>query len=178
MKKLMQAVLVVMAVVLSAPMAQSHDMSKCSADPKATACLEKLKGLVGNWEGKSMKVHGEEMTPKVTYAITSGGTAVEEKLFPGTPGEMTSIYFAEGGKICMTHYCSSGNHPEMVLKSQTDNSLTFEIKGTNGLGSADERHMHQMTLTFIDKDHISEDWVSYDKGKKADKAHFDFTRQS
>ena len=175
MVRLLQALLLM--AVLMVQGVSAHDMATCKADPKAMACLEKLKTLEGTWQGKSMKVHGEVTTPKVTYALTSGGTAVEEKLFPGTPGEMTTIYYAEGGQICMSHYCSSGNHPKMVVKSQTDKSITFEMKGVDGISSADEKHMHGLTITWVDKDHIAQDWISYDNGKQADKAHFDFERQ-
>jgi hypothetical protein len=79
---------------------------------------------------------------------------------------MVSVYCAEGGKMKMTHYCSVGNHPEMSLKKSSANEMDFEMKGTSGVGSLKDAHMHGMTITWKDPDHITESWFMYIDGKK------------
>jgi len=49
------------------------------APAKVSPAFEKMKGLVGTWEGKN-SMHGKEETTKVIYELTSGGTAIVEKI--------------------------------------------------------------------------------------------------
>ena len=40
-----------------------------------------------------------------------------------------------------------------------------------------EPHMHSLTITMVDDDHMIQDWQSYKDGKPSGKkAHFEFTR--
>src|SRR3989304_768334 len=54
---------------------------------------------------------------------TDGGSAILETLFPGTPHEMVSVYYDDGGKLGMTHYCMLGNQPQMTLKKADGNRI-------------------------------------------------------
>jgi hypothetical protein len=152
--------------------AHYHAMPKAAA-PKE---FEELKKLVGQWEGKT-KMGDKEMPVTITYELTAGGSAVLERLFPGTPHEMISVYTAEGDKVAMTHYCAVGNHPKMALKKADAKSLAFEMAGTEGLQSANEMHMHAMTVAWTDADHIRESWTSFDGGKKKEDTVFELTRK-
>ncbi len=62
------------------------------AATQATTDLDTLKSLEGSWTGAPTTMEGKEITPKVIYKTTSGGSAVEEILFPGSPKEMLSVY--------------------------------------------------------------------------------------
>jgi hypothetical protein len=138
--------------------------------------LERLKKLAGTWQGKSL-MGGKEVPVTIVYEPTAGGTAVMERLFPGTPHEMLSVYTAEGDKVVMTHYCAMGNHPKMALKKADTRGLAFEMAGSDGLHSAGEPHMHAMTVTWVDPDHIKEVWTSFDAGAKKEDKAFDLTRK-
>jgi hypothetical protein len=138
--------------------------------------LDALKKLVGTWQGKA-KMGPQEVPVTIVYESTAGGTAVLERLFPGTPHEMTSVYTAEGDKVVMTHYCALGNHPKMALKKADAKSLAFEMAGIEGLQAATEMHMHAMTVTWVDPDHLREVWTSYDNGVKKEEKTFDLTRK-
>jgi len=144
---------------------------------KMPAEFERMKSLVGTWTGKA-KMHGDkEESVKVTYALTSGGTVVMERLNPGTSHEMVSMYNMEGGKLCMTHYCSLGNSPKMTLKKVTEDGLAFEMKGKTGIASSKEMHMHALNLTWKDADHITAEWIAYRDGKAAPAHPFVLTRK-
>lgn len=143
------------------------------ADPKPLAPLKKL---VGTWQGNA-QMGGKTVPVTITYAATAGGSAVVEHLFPGTPHEMMSVYTVEGSGVAMTHYCVLGNHPKMTLKSADAHGLSFEATGGDGLRSPSEMHMHAMTLSFIDGDHIRETWTSFDQGRPKDEKVFELTRK-
>src|SRR6185369_11800489 len=53
--------------------------------------FERMKQLVGTWEGTSdMGKEGEKV--RVEYRLTAGGSALVETLFPGSGEEMVSVY--------------------------------------------------------------------------------------
>jgi hypothetical protein len=138
--------------------------------------LDPLKKLVGTWQG-NMQMSGKTVPVTITYASTAGGSAIVEHLFPGTPHEMLSVYTVEGGGLAMTHYCAMGNHPKMTLKKSDAHSLSFEATGAEGLRSPLEAHMHAMTVSWTDGDHVRETWTSFDQGRPKDEKVFELTRQ-
>jgi hypothetical protein len=143
------------------------------APPRALAPLSKL---VGTWQG-SADMGGKTVPVTITYAATAGGSAIVEHLFPGTPHEMLSVYTAEGDGLAMTHYCALGNHPKMTLKRSDAHSLSFEAAGTEGLRSASEMHMHAMTVSWTDADHIRETWTSFADGRAKEEKVFELARK-
>lgn len=167
--------LVVLSVLGSAQMLRA-DMDKKPAAPKMPAEFDKLKALVGTWKGTAQKGEGKPMKAINRFELTSGGTAILEKIGEGADKQMISVYCAENGKLVMTHYCSVGNQPKMSLVKSTDNSLVFAMKGTEGIGSAKDMHMHAMTITWKDADHITEDWSMYVDGKSQGSCPFELTR--
>ena len=142
------------------------------AEPEA---LRSLKKLAGTWRG-NVRMAGKAVPVTIVYEATAGESAVLERLFPGTPHEMISVYTADAGSVAMTHYCALGNHPRMVLKKADAHALTFELVGSEGLRSPTEPHMHAMTVAFLDGDHIRETWTSFDGGKPKDEKVFDLAR--
>lgn len=143
--------------------------------PKMPADFNKLKSLVGTWKGTATK-NGKSMEVKNSFELTSGGSAIMEKVNEGAENEMISVYCAENGKMTMTHYCSVGNHPKMILKKSTDNEMDFEMKGTDGIGSAKDMHMHGMDIIWKGPDHITESWYLFSGGKKQGTCPFELTR--
>src|SRR4051812_177895 len=103
--------------------------------------FEKLKTLVGSWQGKTDMGHGP-MDISIQYRLLAGGNVLEERVFAGTPHEMVTMYYDKDGKLAMTHYCVFGNRPGMLLKSSTDKSLKFDFDETCGIDAAKESHMH------------------------------------
>ena len=126
--------------------------------------FEQLKRMVGQWEGTTQNENKPQPVQAV-YELTSGGTAILERLFAGTLHEMVSVYYADGDQLAMTHYCMLGNRPKLSLRKSGKNQLVFEMNGTDGISSKDEMHMHQVTMTFDKDGQLKQEWVGYDQGK-------------
>ena len=139
--------------------------------------FELVKTLVGTWQGSKQALDGQE-TITVEYALTSRGTAVIERMFPGTPKEMVSIYTQDGHEMVMTHYCALGNQPRMKTSSPvTGNSITMSYIDGTGIHSLQDKHMHELTLTLIDDHHINHEWTVFETGRKSGTHTFTFARQ-
>jgi len=145
------------------------------APPKASSDFEKMKGLVGTWKGKADMGQGM-MEFTVEYRLISGGSAIEERIFAGTPKEMLTIYNDRKGKLSLTHYCMLGNQPGMVLKSGDSKSLQFDFDPKCGVDDKSEMHMHALTITFEDADTIVQDWKLYQDGKMKESHPFTLKR--
>jgi hypothetical protein len=113
----------------------------------------------------------------VSYELTSGGSAILERLFAGTPHEMVSVYYSNGEKVVMTHYCMLGNQPQMALKKNDGKVILFEMDGTTGIASAQETHMHTLAITLSDPNHIQHEWTLFENGKKANAVIISLTRK-
>lgn len=116
--------------------------------------FEKMKSLVGTWQGKVDIGEGPvDMT--LVFRLLAGGTVLEERCFPGTPNEMITMYYEQNGKLALTHYCMMGNRPGMLLKSSDEKTLRFDFDESCTVDAAKETHMHAMTLRFDDPNTIT-----------------------
>jgi hypothetical protein len=138
--------------------------------------FEKMKTLVGVWEGKGDMGKGMASL-KITYELTSAGNAILERFGADTPHEMVTVYYDYAGTLGMTHYCSLGNQPHMELTNPGENTLAFVLSGrTPGLTSLNEMHMHALTIALNNKDTITQTWTLYDKGVKVNDVAVTLTR--
>ena len=141
--------------------------------------FDKLKTLVGTWQGKHKGEKGMEDV-KVEYQLTSGGSTLVEKLFPGTPHEMVSIYTptktATGSTVTMTHYCMLGNQPRMQLKTSDAKTMFFDFVDGANIASSKDAHMHSLKIKLTDHKHLTQEWSFYNAGKKIKTEVFHFVR--
>ena len=168
----MKMILCALFLVLSQS-ALAHEDHQAPVMPKE---FDTVKALVGTWQGTA-NMGGKDETVTVVYELTSGGTAVSEKLMPGTPHEMVSMYYKTGNTLGMTHYCAMGNQPHLKLKNATDNAITLEMTGPVGVASMKEPHMHALTLTMADANTLKQEWTSFENGKKKETMVFNFKRK-
>lgn len=114
--------------------------------------FERMKSLIGTWTGKTDMGQGPiDMT--VEYRLLAAGSVLEERVFPGTPNEIVTMFYDKDGKLALTHYCMLGNRPAMNLKASDANSLTFDFDGACcSIDAKKESHMHGMTIRFDDPD--------------------------
>ncbi len=166
------------ALMVAAPQLVSAQMEM--QPYQGSAEFERMKGLVGIWEGDMpMKGKGEEMPEehakmmqrmRVSYRLTAGGSAILETFGPGTPMEMVSVYHDRGGKLSMTHYCMLGNQPRMDLQATEDGKMMFMFSEDNEVDPAKGMHMHSLAMSMVDKDNIVQRWTMFQEGE-AQQAH-------
>ena len=139
-----------------------------------SAEFRRMKSLAGAWEGPDpMAPDGKT---KVVYEVTSNGSAVVERLGPGTPYEMVSVYHDEKGKLAMTHYCAIGNQPRLALQSASPDSIKLAFAKDNVINPKKEDHMHSLAITFLGPDQVRQEWGGYKGGKPTKPTVFTLTR--
>jgi len=131
------------------------------AEKKATPLFDQLKKLEGAWTSDS-KDHPAD----VTYKVSSGGSVLVETMAMGNHAEMITMYHPDGDGLALTHYCMLGNQPRMkAAKDQKPGVIKFEGDGGTNM-KPEDKHMHTLTVTFVDEDHVKQDWTLFDGGKE------------
>lgn len=128
---------------------------------------EKLKSLAGEWKGTM--AHGDETMPvSVSYTLVSSGTSLMERMATPDGHDMVTMYYPDGSRIMMTHYCSEGNQPRMRAQAAAGEpkSLAFEFVDVTGLASPQAEHMRKLVVRFDDADHFMQEWTHRKAGKE------------
>lgn len=167
MKIRVLAIGVILASTLSAAAASQGNQA---------AAFAQLKSLAGNWEATTGK--GKS---RARYEVVSGGSAVIEHfdsddLGPGNA--MVTVYYLDGDRLQLTHYCMAHNQPHMQAESfdNATGELRFAFVNATGLSGPEAGHMHNATFRFIDADHFSTDWQFYEGGKPKFSEAVQYTR--
>jgi hypothetical protein len=127
--------------------------------------FEKMKSLVGEWEGKS--TDGSSAT--ASYTLVSSNSALMEKLAMSGESEMLTVYHPDGDRLMMTHYCSLHNQPRMRSQTphQEKNKIAFDFVDVANLSEPGGGHMRKLVVTFEDKDHFTQEWTYREKEKES-----------
>lgn len=187
MKKIIKVLfasnLFVFALVPLSPLlaADTNTQSQTQAavpEDNSSAEFKRIKSLEGRWTSTTSMFGTPNEQVFVEYEVTSGGSAVLEKIFPGTPQEMISVYYDDNdGKLAMTHYCMMRNRPNLKWVSSSKNSLTLDVVKVDGVKSPDEASMGAITIKFKDKNRISTTCKGNGKGNEnAKPMTMDYTR--
>jgi hypothetical protein len=148
---------VVCVVSAGAAAADGKDQSN------AALAFDKLKSLVGQWEGTTDK--GKVTT---TYELVAGGSALLERVNMDGHGEMPTVYYLDGNRLMLTHYCIAGNQPNLQAErfDPASNELRFRFVNATNLASANAGHMHNAVLKLGGPDQFTADWTWYENGKE------------
>jgi hypothetical protein len=191
MKSLRFALRIVLLSV-SAAFAQSdaHEHSAPPAEPRpaesdAQKSFDKLKTLAGNWQGPVTVVpsdNNDNKPAQISTRLTSRGNAiVHEAQEAGTPLDPTkydhpvTMFYLDGDRLTLVHYCDAGNRPRMTARTSPDGK-TVEFDFVDLSGGNQYGHMDHALFTFIDADHHIEDWTYMLPGDKPVHAHMDLQR--
>jgi hypothetical protein len=169
-------------LVLTAACASTPEKSKEEQLKEAQAQFDHIKSLAGTWSGRAAHGDAESSRVDVNYKVTAGGSAVLEMLFPDTEHEMLTVYYLDGDKLMLTHYCAMGNQPSMVavpFNAPTTGSLVIDFDFAHGTNMDAEKdsHMHSAEIEFLNKDHIETKWAMFKDSKQVSEASFDLVRQ-
>lgn len=146
--------------------------------------FDRVKTLAGRWEGTGKNAPGDKQDKiSVIYQVTAGGNAVMERIFPGTDQEMVTMFYEDKGRLTLLHFCLIGTRSLMSLKpAPAENQANpgqvfeFDLQPNPGLDSAVDTHMHSLKISFVDENHVKEEWEMFEAGKPSGKYTFVLTR--
>lgn len=135
------------------------------------AAFERLKALAGDWEGHVTTPDGPPA--RVEFRLAGNGSALVERLFPGTTHEMVSVYHLAGSDLVLTHYCAMANQPRMKLVAGgRDGDLVFDFAGGDNVDPKITTHMHGGRFSVKGVDVYEADWSIVSEGKLAGNNRF------
>ena len=150
------------------------------AQSEAQKSFDQLKTLAGPWEGRvtttppKSDIEGKPM--QITLRVTSMGNALMHEAWgAGRPDDPITMFYLDGDRLMLTHYCDAGNRPRMTGKMSPDGK-TVEFQFLDIVGSTQYGHMHHAVFTFVDANHHIEDWTYMKPGDKPVHARFDLQR--
>ena len=165
-------------------------MSLCSAafaESEARKSFDRLKALAGTWEGRMKtdppmpEIDGTLTT--VTLRVTSmGNTLMHEMTGEGREDDPITMFYVDGGRLELTHYCDADNRPRMIAKALPDaakassdaKKIEFELLDVKG--NMEHGHMHGAVFTILDENHHTEHWT-FMRGEKPYHAHVELRRK-
>jgi hypothetical protein len=80
---------------------------------------QKLKSLVGSWEGY-MEEGGKKEPLTADVRMTGDGSAIMHTMARDTPMEMVTMIHPDGKRLLATHYCAAHNQPRMAYLGGLD----------------------------------------------------------
>jgi hypothetical protein len=150
------------------------------AQAAAEKSFDQIKSLAGTWEGTLTTVpaaaapQGQHL--QVSLRVTSSGNAVmHEMKVPGAPDDPITMFYVNGNRLFLRHYCDAGNRPRMVATASPDGkTITFNFVDVSG--SKSHGYMEHVVFTAIDSSHHTEDWTFLAPRNHPAQAHFDLHR--
>ena len=157
------------------------------AQSSAQKSFDQLKSLAGDWQGPvTVEPPQPDMSTDkpahISLRVTSRGNAlVHEMQESGTSLDPTkydhpvTMFYVDGDRLNLVHYCDAGNRPHMVARTSPDGK-TVEFDFADLSGGNEYGHMYHGLFTFVDGNHHIEDWTYMMPGNKPVHAHLDLTR--
>jgi hypothetical protein len=142
------------------------------AQSDAQKSFDKLKTLAGAWQGS---YEGKPM--QATLRVTSMGNAIVHEMKGEGPDDPITMFYMDGDRLLLTHYCDAGNRPRMAAKLSPDGkTLEFDLVDVGNYSSTQGGHMQHAVFNIIDANHHTEEWTFFLEGKPAMIAHLDLKR--
>ena len=177
--KLALATLTALALASCATSRATHRSYSAGTTPDPR--FERFLALEGDWY--AVDEDGEPTDQLMTsYEVTAGGSAVLERVFPGSPSEMVTLYHLDNGQLMLTHYCAAGNQPTMrALPCESrppgvEEEVFFHCAGGTNMRSEEDGHMHDATFRFLGPERFEAIWVYHEGGKQPEEVHMDLVR--
>ena len=158
-------------LLLAGVLSASTPTATSSSD--AAAAFARLKTLAGEWEATT-----DQGKSRLVYEVIAGGSSVTEREVDEKMPEMLTVYYLDGNRLLLTHYCMAGNEPRMEAKTfdSQNGELRFQFLDAANLASPNTGHMHNTTLHFVDNNHISTEWQFFENGQQKFTERAQYTR--
>ena len=149
-------------IALAALAAAAQAASTTADSAPGPAAFARLKTLVGDWEADTQmgKVH-------VNYELIAGGTSLVARETGEKMPEMLTVFYLNGDRLLLTHYCMAGNQPRMQARSfnAATGEIDFQFLDATNLASPGAGHMHNAKFRVAGNDHFSDQWEFYENGQ-------------
>jgi hypothetical protein len=157
--------------------AHKHTTETPQVQTDAQKAFAALKTLAGKWEGK-LKLDTDAFGKPdddamlVTMRVTSRGNALVHEMGELKEGQdptkfdhPVTMFYLDGDKLTLIHYCDAGNRPRMTARV-SDDGKKIEFDFADLSGSNNHGHMHHAVFTIIDANHHIEEWTYMLPGDK------------
>ena len=136
--------------------------SAAAGNLDTASAFSRLKSLAGEWEATT-----DMGKARISYTVIAGGTAVVEREFSDHMPEMLTVYYMDGQRLLLTHYCMVGNQPRMEAHAfdPATGELRFRFVDATNLADSAAGHMHNAALRFVDDRHFESAWEFFENGK-------------
>ena len=101
------------------------------AQSDAQKSFDKLKTLAGSWQGS---YEGKPM--QATLRVTSMGNAIEHEMKGDGPDDPITMFYLDGDRLLLTHYCDAGNRPRMQASCRPTERLWNSTSSTWAITAA------------------------------------------
>ena len=186
--RIMLSVAVLSLSAMAFAQSDAHKPAAQSDAPKSDAqkSFDQLKTLAGTWHATittdpPVKEMGNGAIGDVSLRVTSRGNALVHEMSEAGKDDPTkydhpvTMFYLDGDRLLLTHYCDAGNRPRMAARVSPDGK-TVEFDFLDVAGSTTHGNMHHAVFTFIDANHHTEDWTYMMPGDKPMHAHLDLQR--
>lgn len=160
-----------------------------TATPKSDAqkSFDTLKSLAGVWSAKltiDPPVPGldDKVPSEISMRVTSRGNAIVHEMYaagqaddPTRYDHPLTMFYLDGDRLTLVHYCDAGNRPRMVAETSPDGKK-IEFDFVDISGGTERGNMQHAVFTTIDANHHMEDWIYMLPNGKPMHAHFDLQR--
>jgi hypothetical protein len=145
----------------------------------AQAEFQQLKSLAGTWKGR-----GPDGAVRVTFRVTSGGSALLQEMVPegrvadpsnGDDDPVTMIY-VDGAKLTLIMYCDTGKNRPRMLGTRSPDGKRIEFAMVDFSGDRKHGIMDRATFSIADAAHHTESWDYVSTGGQRVHAQLDLTR--
>ena len=169
--------LVMMSVLPRLARAGEHQHQMAPAAETPSPDFDRLKALVGEWEGTARGGGDAKAIPtRATFKVVSAGSAVMLTTDPGTPHEMVTMFHRDGDGLLATHYCSAMNQPRMKARAGAPaGTVAFEFLDGTNLGPHPGR-MQALVMAMPSADQQVQTWT-FRAGGQDSTMSFDLKRK-
>jgi hypothetical protein len=114
---------------------------------------------------------------QATLRVTSNGNAILHEMKAEGPDDPITMFYLDGDRLLLTHYCDAGNRPRMAGKLSPDGkTLEFDFVDVGNYSPSQGGHMQHAVFTMIDANHHTEEWTFMLEGKPPMVARLDLQR--
>jgi len=130
-----------------------------------------LKTLQGSWK---IEVEGKPLAIEMTYDLGSKQSIVTERF-----GKELSVFYRNGQRVEMVHFCNAGNQPRLRLKDPSEPGvLDFEMFAITNLITPETSHVQEVIYKILDANTVKLEIVWWPKAKGSEKYTLDRIRET